>query len=66
MNKVAPWVAMILVITATLFNSFGLDSRLLFFLACLMWLYVGIIWKQPSLCILNLFCAAIYMIGFLK
>jgi hypothetical protein len=65
-DKAAPWVAMVLVIVATIFNSFGLDSRLLFLLACLMWSYVGIIWKQPSLWILNLFCSAIYAIGFLK
>lgn len=66
MDKVAPWVAMVLVIVATIFNSFGLDSRLIFLLSTIIWLYVGIIWKQPSLWILNLFCAAIYAIGFLK
>jgi hypothetical protein len=65
-DKVASWVAMVLVIVATIFNSFGLDSRLISLLSTIIWLYVGIIWKQPSLWILNLFCATIYAIGFLK
>lgn len=59
------WAAMLMVVAATLTTAFDINplNKILFLLGCILWTWVGVLWKQPSLWILNIFCAMVYIVG---
>ena len=62
------WLATVVIVLATLANAFDIVplNKMLFLLGCGLWGWVGILWKQPSLWALNIFCGAVYIIGLLR
>jgi len=62
------WVATAIIVVATLANAFDVTplNKILFLVGCGLWTWVGILWKQPSLWLLNVFCALVYIAGFLS
>ena len=62
------WTAHAVVVAATLTTAFDITpmNKLLFLVGCVLWTGVGLIWRQPSVWTLNMFCAAIYMIGLIR
>jgi hypothetical protein len=62
------WAANLVIIAATVTTAFDITplNKILFLLGCGLWACIGVIWKQPSLWTLNLFCAAIYILGFIN
>ena len=65
---VLKWTAHVVVVAATLSTAFDIIpvNKVLFLIGCVLWTGVGLIWRQPSVWTLNIFCAAIYMIGILR
>jgi hypothetical protein len=61
------WTATAIIVLATLANAFDVVplNKILFLLGSCMWTAVGLLWKQPSLWTLNLFCVTVYIIGLL-
>ena len=59
------WVATAVIVLATLANAFDIVplNKILFLLGCVLWTWVGVLWRQPSLWILNVFCGLLYIIG---
>jgi hypothetical protein len=59
------WLAHAVVIAATVATAFDIvpANKVIFIVGCVLWTWVGLIWRQPSLWILNLFCGAVYVIG---
>ena len=59
------WVATAVIVLATLANAFDIVplNKILFLLGCVLWAWVGVLWRQPSLWILNVFCGLLYIIG---
>jgi hypothetical protein len=62
---VIKWLAHLVIIGATLATAFDVIplNKILFLLGCMLWMWVGILWKQPSIWTLNLFCGILYLIG---
>ena len=62
------WLATAVIVLATLANAFDVVplNKILFLLGCGLWTWVGVLWRQPSLWSLNLFCGLVYVIGLLK
>jgi len=62
------WSAHLIIVAATIANAFDFLpwNKVLFLLGCMLWTCVGIIWRQPSLWSLNIFCGIIYIMGFIK
>jgi hypothetical protein len=56
---------MAVIVLATLANAFDIvpANKVLFLVGCVLWTWVGVIWRQPSLWILNLFCGIVYVVG---
>ena len=65
---VIKWAAHLVIVAATVANAFDIApwNKVLFLLGCGLWAWVGLIWRQPSLWSLNLFCGLIYVAGFMK
>jgi hypothetical protein len=59
------WVATAVIVLATLANAFDIVplNKILFLLGSVLWAWVGVLWRQPSLWILNVFCGLFYIIG---
>ena len=59
------WVATAVIVLATLANAFDIVplNKILFLLGSVLWAWVGVLWRQPSLWILNAFCGLLYIIG---
>jgi hypothetical protein len=59
------WAANLVIVAATVTTAFDFTpyNKVLFLLGCVLWAWIGVIWKQPSLWTLNIFCAIIYIIG---
>ena len=59
------WVATAVIVLATLANAFDIVplNKILFLLGSMLWAWVGVLWRQPSLWILNVFCGLLYIIG---
>ena len=59
------WVATAVIVLATLANAFDIVplNKILFLLGSVLWAWVGVLWRQPSLWILNVFCGLLYIIG---
>jgi hypothetical protein len=59
------WTAHAVVVAATVATAFDITpvNKVLFLIGCSLWTWVGVIWRQPSLWTLNLFCGAIYVAG---
>lgn len=59
------WGATALILTATVATSFDFTplNKWLFLLGSLCWAWVGFLWKQPSLILLNSVTSAIYIAG---
>lgn len=62
------WSATVVIVMATLTTAFDIThwNKMLFLLGCGLWTWVGILWKQPSLWMLNLFCSFVYIIGMIS
>ena len=62
------WLATVVIVLATLANAFDIVplNKMLFLLGCGLWAWVGILWRQPALWGLNIFCGAVYIIGLLR
>ena len=59
------WAATSVIVLATLANAFDIVplNKILFLLGSVLWAWVGVLWRQPSLWILNVFCGLLYIIG---
>lgn len=59
------WLAHVVVIAATLATAFDITpaNKVLFLIGCTLWTWVGVLWRQPSLWTLNMFCGIIYIMG---
>jgi len=68
LDFVLKWLATAVIVLATLCNAFDIEqlNKILFLIGCGLWTWVGILWRQPSLWILNLFCGLVYIIGIIK
>jgi hypothetical protein len=70
LNKefVLKWLSHAIIVAATVANAFDFVplNKVLFLLGCVLWTWVGLIWRQPSLWTLNIFCGLIYVIGLIK
>jgi hypothetical protein len=62
------WLATLVIVLATLANAFDIVplNKVLFLLGCGLWAWVGILWRQPSLWSLNVFCGLVYIVGLLR
>jgi len=62
------WAATLVIVGATMANSFDIAplNKVLFLLGCMLWTWVGFLWKLPSLWSLNMFCGTLYVIGFMR
>ena len=62
------WLATFVIVLATLANAFDVVplNKILFLLGCGLWAWVGILWRQPSLWSLNIFCGVVYIVGLLR
>lgn len=62
------WTATTVIVVASLANAFDINplNKILFLVGCGLWAWVGILWKQPSLWMLNVFCALVYIVGFIS
>jgi len=62
------WLATFVIVLATLANAFDVVplNKILFLVGCGLWGWVGILWRQPALWGLNVFCGAVYIVGLLK
>jgi hypothetical protein len=62
------WLATFVIVLATLANAFDVVplNKILFLLGCGLWAWVGILWRQPSLWSLNVFCGVVYIVGLLR
>lgn len=62
------WLATFVIVLATLANAFDIASlnKILFLIGCALWGWVGILWRQPALWGLNVFCGVVYIVGLLK
>ena len=62
------WTAMAVIVLATLANAFDIvpANKILFLVGCVLWTWVGVLWRQPSLWILNLFCGIVYVVGLIR
>lgn len=62
------WTAMAVIVLATLANAFDIvpANKVLFLAGCVLWTWVGVLWRQPSLWILNLFCGIVYVVGLIR
>lgn len=61
------WIAHGVIVLATLATAFDISpaNKVLFLLGSVLWAWIGIRWKQPSLWTLNVFCASMYVVGLL-
>jgi len=68
LDFVLKWTATLVIVLATLANAFDINpaNKILFLTGCALWTWVGLLWRQPSLWLLNLFCGLVYIVGFLK
>jgi len=59
------WAATAVIVLATLSNALDIIplNKILFLLGCVLWAWGGVLWRQPSLWILNVFCGLLYIIG---
>ena len=59
---------MAVIVLATLANAFDIvpANKILFLVGCVLWTWVGVLWRQPSLWILNLFCGIVYVVGLIR
>jgi hypothetical protein len=64
---IAKWAANIVMVLATVATAFDMVpmNKILFLTGCVLWTWVGVLWRQPSLWSLNLFCGSIYVFGFI-
>ena len=62
------WAATAVIVAATVANAFDIVplNKFLFLAGCILWTWVGFIWRQPSLWSLNIFCGVLYVIGLLR
>jgi hypothetical protein len=62
------WLSTVIILLATVATSFDFTplNKWLFLLGSLGWAVVGLVWRQPSLYILNFITATIYCIGILS
>jgi hypothetical protein len=62
------WTAHAVIIAATLTTAFDITpaNKVLFVMGCVLWAWVGFIWRQPSLWSLNIFCCIVYLIGIFR
>jgi hypothetical protein len=62
------WLATFVIVLATLANAFDVVplNKILFLLGCGLWAWVGVLWRQPSLWGLNVFCGLVYIVGLLR
>jgi hypothetical protein len=62
------WLATFVIVLATLANAFDVVplNKVLFLIGCGLWAWVGILWRQPALWGLNVFCGVVYIVGLLK
>jgi len=62
---VLKWLAFAFIILATLLTSFDVNpaNKYFFLTGTLLWTWVGLIWRQPSVWALNLFCVIVYILG---
>jgi hypothetical protein len=62
------WLAMVVVILATLATAFDVNpiNKVLFLAGCMLWTWVGVLWRQPSVWVLNIFCGLVYIAGLLN
>lgn len=65
---VLKWSANLVIVAATMTTAFDITpiNKLFFLLGCIMWAWVGMLWRQPSLWSLNLFCGIIYLAGLIQ
>lgn len=65
-DQLVAWTATTTVIVAAMLNAFDNPyQKYLFFLGCLVWAWAGYLWRQPSLIVLNVLVAAIYIVGWI-
>lgn len=59
------WGATAIILIATIATSFDFTplNKWLFLVGSLCWAWVGILWRQPSLILLNSVTSAIYIAG---
>lgn len=60
------WSATAVIVVATLANAFDINplNKILFLIGCVLWGWVGVMWRQPALWGLNMFCGLLYLVGF--
>lgn len=61
------WAATLVIVAATIATALDIIplNKILFLLGCILWAWVGFLWKKPSLWSLNIFCGIVYILGFL-
>ena len=61
------WGGTVFLLTATVATSFDVVplNKILFLLGSLSWMTVGLMWRQPSMWVLNLTTSLLYIIGFI-
>lgn len=62
------WLATFVIVLATLANAFDVVplNKILFLVGCGLWAWVGVLWRQPALWSLNVFCGIVYIVGLLR
>ncbi len=65
-DQVVAWTATSLILAGSIFNAFDIDyQKHLFFVGCILWALTGFLWRQPSLMLLNIVTALIYLVGWI-
>lgn len=62
------WTATAIIVVATMATAFDVVplNKVLFLVGSVLWGWVGVLWRQPSLWGLNAFCVIVYSVGLLR
>ncbi|MCX7592420.1 MAG: hypothetical protein N2235_01420 [Fischerella sp.] len=65
-DQIISWTATAVIVIGVVFNAFDIQyQKHIFFFGCLLWVWAGLLWRQPSLWVLNSITAAIYLAGWI-
>ena len=58
------WSATLIIVLATALNAVNIqEGKYFFFAGNVLWLVIGVMWKQPAVWALNLICGMFYIVG---
>lgn len=65
-DQMLGWISMILLVLATACTAFDIipANKVFYFIGSITWAWVGVLWRQPSLWVLNSILTVIYIIGY--